>query len=132
MPGGHRAAQADGSASRAGTSAEDATLEAFTRAAAELAERRRDEAMQVEDRIAKYIKAWMKEWEDDLERRSEAVKDGSSGTMPYRDVRGGRCGAAHLSPASACTSWGGAVAAVAPQRGALRGTTVFGTREVRV
>ncbi|GLC41332.1 hypothetical protein PLESTB_001074400 [Pleodorina starrii] len=72
--------QADGSSGGgAGLSAEDATLEAFKRAAAELAERRKEEAMAVEDRIAKYLRAWMKEWEDDLERRPDVVKDSSSG-----------------------------------------------------
>ncbi|GFR49881.1 hypothetical protein Agub_g11985, partial [Astrephomene gubernaculifera] len=70
--------QIHGSAA-AGSSGEDATLEAFKRAAAELAERRKEEAMPVEDRIAKYLKAWMKEWEDDLERRPDEVKDCSSG-----------------------------------------------------
>ncbi|GLI69856.1 hypothetical protein VaNZ11_014573 [Volvox africanus] len=71
--------QADGSSAAGGASAEDATLEAFKRAAAELAERRKEEAMPVDDRIAKYLKTWMKEWEDDLERRPDVVKDSSSG-----------------------------------------------------
>lgn len=33
----------------------------------------------MEDRITKYLKAWMKEWDDDLEHRSDVVKDSSSG-----------------------------------------------------
>ncbi|KXZ43587.1 hypothetical protein GPECTOR_86g380 [Gonium pectorale] len=68
-----------GTGSGRGLTPEEETLEAFKRAAAELAERRKEEAMQVEDRIAKYLKAWMKEWEDDLERRPDEVKESNSG-----------------------------------------------------
>lgn len=53
---------------------EDPTMAAFKRAAAELAEKRREESMAVEDRIAKHLKKWVKDWEEDLEKRPEEVK----------------------------------------------------------
>ncbi|PNW73666.1 hypothetical protein CHLRE_13g567750v5 [Chlamydomonas reinhardtii] len=62
-----------------GEEAEDATLAAFKRAAALLAEKRKEEAMAVEDRICKYVQQWMKEWEEDLDRRPDAMKDSISG-----------------------------------------------------
>lgn len=62
-----------------GGAAEDATLAAFKRAAAELAARRKEEAMCVEDRIIKHLKKWMSDWEEDLERRPDEVKESGSG-----------------------------------------------------
>lgn len=35
--------------------------------------------MAVEDRICKYVQQWMKEWEEDLDRRPDAMKDSISG-----------------------------------------------------
>ncbi|KAG2439905.1 hypothetical protein HYH02_010535 [Chlamydomonas schloesseri] len=71
--------QADGGEGEGEGAEEDATLAAFKRAAALLAEKRKEEAMAVEDRIAKYVQQWMKEWEEDLDRRPEAMKESISG-----------------------------------------------------
>ena len=60
---------------------------AFAAAAAQLAERRAEEALCVEDRIAKYLRAWCKEWGDDLEARSDEAKASGAGhqaTMVYK------------------------------------------------
>ena len=68
---------------------ENPTLAAFKRAAAELADRRAEESMATEERIAKYLKQWSKEWEEDLERRPEDVKDSGSGrhaTLLFRQT----------------------------------------------
>ncbi|KAG2497758.1 hypothetical protein HYH03_004030 [Edaphochlamys debaryana] len=73
------AGDADGG--EAGPSDADATMEAFKRAAAQLAEKRKEEAMPVEDRIVKYVKQWMKEWEEDLDKRPDAIKDSNSGVQ---------------------------------------------------
>lgn len=52
---------------------------AFERAAQQLAEKRAEEAMCVEDRIAKWVRRWTQEWEEDLERRPDEIKNSGSG-----------------------------------------------------
>jgi len=47
--------------------AEEEARAAFERAAAQLAERRAEAAMCIEDRCQKWIRRWMKEWEEDLD-----------------------------------------------------------------
>lgn len=69
----------DGNGNGGAAGGDDATLAAFKRAAAELAARRKEEAMCVEDRITKYLKQWMSDWEEDLERRPDEVKESGSG-----------------------------------------------------
>eukprot|EP00878_Enallax_costatus_P018820 GHUV01019835.1.p1 GENE.GHUV01019835.1~~GHUV01019835.1.p1 ORF type:complete len:332 (+),score=137.42 GHUV01019835.1:529-1524(+) len=57
----------------------DEVLRAFQEAAARVAAQRAEEAMPVEDRIIKQLRGWCKEWEDDLEARSEEVKQSGPG-----------------------------------------------------
>jgi pre-mRNA-splicing factor 18 len=61
--------------------------DAFAAAAARLAEQRAEESMCVEERIAKYLRRWVKEWGDDLEARSDEAKASAAGhhaTVVYR------------------------------------------------
>lgn len=62
-------------------------LAAFQRAAAELAEKRAEEAMEIEDRICKYLRGWCEDWQADLEARPEeevASGPGHQATMVYQ------------------------------------------------
>jgi hypothetical protein len=61
--------------------------DAFAAAARRLAEQRAEEAMVIEDRIAKYLRKWCREWGEDLEGRSEEAKasgPGHQATMVYK------------------------------------------------
>jgi pre-mRNA-splicing factor 18 len=61
--------------------------DAFAAAAARLAEQRAEEAMVLEDRIAKYLRGWCQAWGDDLEARSDEAKASGAGhqaTMVYK------------------------------------------------
>ena len=49
-------------------SPQDEVRIAFEQAAAKLAEKREEQSLAPEDICLKYIKRWMKEWEEDLER----------------------------------------------------------------
>lgn len=65
-------AAGDGAAAAADGSG-DKVLKAFQEAAARLAAQRAEEALPVEDRMIQQLQGWCKEWEDDLEARSEEV-----------------------------------------------------------
>lgn len=68
-----RAAGSGGDGAAAADGAGDEVLKAFQEAAARLAAQRAEEALPVEDRIIKQLQKWCKDWEDDLEARSEEV-----------------------------------------------------------
>ncbi|MEW5304954.1 MAG: hypothetical protein WDW36_007527 [Sanguina aurantia] len=59
----------------AAAAAEDPTVAAFRRAAAELSEQREEARMTTEQRVGKYLKRWNACWGEDLDRRTEAVKN---------------------------------------------------------
>ncbi|KAJ9529846.1 hypothetical protein QJQ45_022253 [Haematococcus lacustris] len=58
---------------------QEALMEAFKRASSQVAEQREEATLCTEDRIAKSLRRWMKEWEEDLDRRPESVKATASG-----------------------------------------------------
>eukprot|EP00879_Flechtneria_rotunda_P006324 GHRR01006647.1.p1 GENE.GHRR01006647.1~~GHRR01006647.1.p1 ORF type:complete len:438 (+),score=173.03 GHRR01006647.1:204-1517(+) len=58
---------------------QDAVFAAFKQAAARLAAKRAEEGLPIEDRIAKYLRRWCQEWEEDLEARNEEVKQSGAG-----------------------------------------------------
>lgn len=72
--GAAAAADTAAGAGDAGGSAEDALLASFKAAAARVAQQRADEALPVEDRMAKMLKEWCVEWEADLEARPDEVR----------------------------------------------------------
>ncbi|KAF6246112.1 Prp18 domain-containing protein [Scenedesmus sp. NREL 46B-D3] len=84
------AAAAEASASAAGGeagSAGDDVLAAFKAAAERLAAQRTEEALPVEERMVRMLQRWCKMWEEDLEARSEEVKQsgmGHTNTMVFQ------------------------------------------------
>lgn len=74
---------------------EEPTMAAFKRAAAELAERRKEEQMTIEDRIAKYMHKWCQDWEKDLDMRTEDIKESAAGARLSVGLHG-----------TPCCSWG--------------------------
>jgi hypothetical protein len=73
---GGAAAAADSAAGAgdAGGGDEDALLASFKAAAARVAQQRADDALPVEERMAKMLKEWCAEWEADLEARPDEVR----------------------------------------------------------
>lgn len=85
--GSGQAANGAGEAAAAAAQEVDPVLAAFQRAAAELAEKRAEEAMEIEDRICKYLRGWCEDWQADLEARPEeevASGPGHQATMVYQ------------------------------------------------
>jgi hypothetical protein len=54
-------------------------MAAFQAAAAALREKREEEELPVEERIAKHIRQWCDAWQQDLDARPEAVKASGAG-----------------------------------------------------
>jgi hypothetical protein len=55
------------------------------------AEAIKEKAMPVEDRVAKWLRIWMKDWEEDLEARPEDIKTTAAGGCRGHSARGNVC-----------------------------------------
>lgn len=55
------------------------------------AEAIKEKAMPVEDRVAKWLRIWMKDWEEDLEARPEDIKTTAAGGCREHSNRGNVC-----------------------------------------